>query len=177
MTKSKKVAAVFRVVIILTAVAAITCMGQLFRAALEFDDILDENAISMMTLSVNCYYLAFIGCVVSLVLSVIAQAHCRKVSVVFRTVVLGVVTGFLAASLEINRILRLCLKLIKEYGENELRFLEPEDVGITSAQLDEIQNFIDSEDKALMYVLGVLTAAILLCVLAFTSIHWFAKNK
>ncbi|WP_124097971.1 hypothetical protein [Ruminococcus sp. Marseille-P6503] len=176
MTKNSKIAILFRIAVIATAVFAIVAFVGLIMLAIEDSNGGDdEELFGAVSVSVKFFRFMAVGAVVSTVLSCIAQRYCKKVSVVFRTLFMGVSTILILISMKVNSLLALGVKIIDEYGDFSDAAIE--DFDLTRAEIREIENIASSESDIMLYIAAIFAAAVVFTVIALTSIHYLTKKK
>lgn len=184
---TKFTAIAFRVAIFATLIAVIMAAGQLIYAFVEtatddIDDIeeyLFTELVQPLENSTSCYYFAFAGSIVALVLSVFARKHCSAVSVVMRTISIAASTVFLWLGMGVNHIFSFTAKFANELrGVKNLDELDPSDFGVSEWKWDSMNNALENEETAMiMYISAFIVAFLVFFVLMFTSIHYLTKRK
>lgn len=161
---------VFRLLLILTAVIAVINMFKLFGTALSENDLDLDEEYEQFTKIVKMYNFTTISCVILLILSVISTGFCSRVSTAFRTVSLLFCTIMNFVGFHSNRVMGWACKIY-----NELEDGDYEALGLTKSEYREAVNF-DGNDS-IQYIFAILLVAVVLAILALTSIHWLAKKK
>lgn len=184
---TKFTAIAFRVAIFATLIAVIMAAGQLIYAFVEtatddIDDIeeyLFTELVEPLENSTSCYYFAFAGSIVALVLSVFARKHCSAVSVVMRTLFIAASTVFLWLGMGVNHIFSFTAKFANELrGVKNLDELDPSDFEVSEWKWDSMNNALENEETAMMLYIGAYVVAFFVfLVLMFTSIHYLVKRK
>ena len=179
MTKSKNLGLVFRAMVLITAVALFLGFYNLISAVIIDENFLDSQTLKCFGVVVNCYYVALVGAAASLALSCVAQAYCMKISVVVRTLLIGIETGVLIAGFKLNHVLGLCVKVLKNVDDYDaLREIETiEELGITEAQAEKILDFAETGEGVEVFMLAFVFGVLAFTILAISSIHWLAKKK
>ncbi len=177
MDKKKIIALVFRFAIIITGIALLVAVISIIGSAFSSDDLLDEDTVSALVLSTNMYYVGFVGSLIALVLSFVAKDFCKKISIVARTFFMMIASVLMIAGMKFNNALSFSSKLIKEYGDIDLTFADPEDYGITEKKLEQLEEAIESESTMAIYLVAMLVGAAIYLILALTSLHYLAKKK
>ena len=172
MTKNIKIAAIFRIIVILTAILAIICfVGVLKPGFIETGD--DEAMYDALRTASNVYPFMAAGVFVSLVLSFISQTFCKKISLVARTFFILVGAIFSVVAFKANFIISKVCEILDEY--DSVRYVTASDLGMTAAEFNEIENF--SENQIMVYIIAVVVISLIFIVLGFTSIHYLVKKK
>lgn len=184
---TKFTAIAFRVAIFATLIAVIMAAGQLVYAFVEtatddVDDIeeyLFNELVEPLENSSSCYYFAFAGSIVALVLSVFARKHCSAVSVFVRTISIAASTVALWLGMGVNHIFSFTAKFANELRDlDDLDELDPSDFGVSEWKWDSMNNALENEETAMaLYIIAYVVAFAVFFVLMFTSIHYLVKKK
>lgn len=183
---TKVTAVAFRVVIILTLIAITVSAGMLIYALVDtyssydgdIEDYLFNELVEPLRNSANCYYIAFSGTLVALVLSLFARKYCSAVSVVFRTLSIAVCSVVLWLGMGANHVFAFTAKFATELRDvKDLDELDRTDFGISKWQWDSMESALDNEGIMTCYVAAFAVTVLVFFVLTFTSIHYLTKNK
>lgn len=172
MLKNPIVAIVFRVVVLLTAVFAVICLVSVISLGVT-ETGNDEAMYEALSLASDVYVFMTVGVVASLVLSVLSQSFCSKVSLAARTFFILVCTVLALVAFKANSIVAMACDIINEY--DSLDFVTAEDLNITAEEFDAISNF--SDNQAMIYMIAIMVISVVFVVLGITSIHYLVKKK
>ena len=177
MTKNPLVPLVFRVLVILTAVLAVVALVNFSGAMFCVDEHDYDEAYKQFGTASGVFKVLTVTGILSVVLSFIAKANCKTVSVAVRSVTMIISMIMVFASLKFNAAAGLAAKVYDEFGslrgvsEDDL-----EDIGVTLEKLEEAHDVM-SDDSVILYLFAMIVAMLVFGILTFTSVHYLLKKK
>lgn len=170
---------IFRVCVIVAAVSIIIAFASCMSAAFDDGDLFDSGIVEKFGVSTKFYFISLAATIGAVVLSVLGTKYSKKVSVIARTFFLGVVAILYFAGVKLNYALSLCASAVDEAGGDLARRVDTlvEDGGLSESQAEFLVEFIGSDFDPTAYLVAMMLGCVVLGILTFTSIHWFAKKK
>ncbi len=170
---------IFRVCVIVAAVSIIIAFASCVSAALDDGDLFDSGIVEKFGVSTKFYFLSLAATIGAVVLSILGTKYSKKVSVIVRTFFLGVVAGLYFAGVKLNYALSLCASAVDEAGGDIARRVDTlvDEGGLSESQAEFLVDFIGSDFDPTAYLVAMMLGCVVLGILTFTSIHWFAKKK
>lgn len=175
----KKINLVFRIVIFICALTAFISLFSAFSAV--SDATLTAQIYSTFATSAACYYICMAATLIGIVLSIAAKSSGSIVSLVVRTLLMGITFIVFVLGANTAYILLLCNKVVRTLGTTSISYLNDNQLaalGISASNAAKIMDFASNgEEQATFYLIAAIISSILYFILIFTSIHSLVKKS
>lgn len=177
--KKMTLSIIFRVCVIVAAVSIIIAFASCMSVIFEDNDLFDIGVVEELGTSSKFYFLSLAATVGAVVLSILGTKYSKKVSVIARTFFLGVVAILYVAGAKFNYAFYLCAAAVDEAGGDIARHVDTlvDEGGLSESQAEFLVEYMNSDADPTAYAVAMMLGCVVLGILTFTSIHWFAKKK